>query len=552
MAETTRGQNAESSRVQRVLVSPILPRGFLILGPNEVVMGRGVSCQIPLLSHGVSRQHAKVFSDGETHAIMDMGSTNGTFVNGELIKKSARRLRSGDAIRIGSFSLKFVVTSASRDELVRDYEPREASTPVEGTNVQSLKKREAAQLAGTFADLVLVDTCQLLEMNEDSGEMRIETNGLHGQLRFVRGTIVDARLGGETGEKAARRILGAAKGEYEFRRDPPGVASKAGPLKLKPSALAVSVSEAQSHQLRMKATDEFPVFADDATEVWPGGLAAKATPRPASETRRISRMTELVNQKERLSQELKTASRIQKKLIPEEAMRVPGLEISGKSVPAAEVGGDVLDFFSSGGTVDGKPVGQMFISIGDVSGKGAGAGIVMATVRATLRAKAERETRTDVLLGLLNRELAKDLEAGLFVSLLLLRWSPYDRTLAWAGAGHEHILVIRARTGAVETLRSGGVVLGLTADVTGKIEEKKLNLEPNDIVVLYTDGLTEAMSPGGEELGLERVEQALLGCRGKSAPEVIDALIATAQAWQRGEPAHDDLTIVALRKTTSS
>ncbi len=175
----------------------------------------------------------------------------------------------------------------------------------------------------------------------------------------------------------------------------------------------------------------------------------------------------------------------------------------------------------------------------------------MATVRATLRAKAERETRTDVLLTLLNRELAKDLEAGLFVSLLLLRWSPYDRSLAWAGAGHEHLLVMRARTGTVETLRSGGVALGLAADVTGKIEEKRLNLEPNDMVVLYTDGLTEAMSPDGEELGLPRVEDALRACRGKSSPEVIDHLVATTLAWQKGEPAHDDLTIVALRKTTS-
>lgn len=256
-----------------------------------------------------------------------------------------------------------------------------------------------------------------------------------------------------------------------------------------------------------------------------------------------ARHIEEVKRRERLSEELKIASRIQRKLLPETAPDVAGLELAGRTIPAEEVGGDVYDFFLS-------PTGDLFISIGDVSGKGAGAGIVMASVRALLRAYVERESRTDRLLIAVNHALVRDLERGSFVSLILLRYNPASRGLAYAGAGHEHLLLVRAKGGAVETLRSGGVALGLSPNLEGRVEEKKLELAPGDQVVLYTDGATEAATPEGEELGLERLAEIVGEARGSSPMAMTAHVIDRVQKWTgAGHPPRDDLTVVALRRS---
>ncbi|MBI3723832.1 SpoIIE family protein phosphatase, partial [bacterium] len=187
-----------------------------------------------------------------------------------------------------------------------------------------------------------------------------------------------------------------------------------------------------------------------------------------------ARRIEEAKNRERVAETLKIASRIQRKLLPDVAPVVDGLEIAGRMLPAEEIGGDLYDFF-------GDVEGDVFISIGDVSGKGVGAGIVMASVRALLRSYAERVTTSDKILVSINRALVRDLEKGSFVSMLLFRWSRHWKVLAYAGAGHEHLIVARAKTGKTETIRCGGVVLGLSADVTGRIEEKRLDLEKGDL-----------------------------------------------------------------------
>jgi serine phosphatase RsbU (regulator of sigma subunit)/pSer/pThr/pTyr-binding forkhead associated (FHA) protein len=256
-----------------------------------------------------------------------------------------------------------------------------------------------------------------------------------------------------------------------------------------------------------------------------------------------ARHLEEVKERERLSENLKLAQKIQRKLLPESAPELDGLEVAGRTIPAEEIGGDIYDFF-------GDPNEFYYISIGDVSGKGVGAGIVMASVHALLRAYAEYEPRTDKILVAVNRALARDLERGSFVSLLLLRYSRRHRAVAYASAGHEHMILLRARTGATETVRSGGVVLGLTPNNEGKVEEKVIDLAPGDVVVFYTDGATEAASPTGEEFGLERVEAAVREARGKHPKDVVEHVVRRVQEFQgAGRVPRDDLTVVAIRKT---
>lgn len=247
--------------------------------------------------------------------------------------------------------------------------------------------------------------------------------------------------------------------------------------------------------------------------------------------------------RERLEEELRIASRIQRNLLPRPVTELRGLELAGRTMPARVVGGDLYDFFRRP-----PPESEVVISIGDVSGKGIGAGLVMVQVRSLLRAYAESYRPTDELLVHVNRALAGDLEPGQFVSFLLMRYEEESGHLSFTGAGHEHLILYRPGTRQLEFMRAGGVVLGLMPDVTGRLVERHMTLQPGDVICLYTDGATEATSPSGEEFGLERVAQALQA--GPLDPEsivarVIDQVVAFTG---RGRELADDLTVVALRR----
>lgn len=257
-----------------------------------------------------------------------------------------------------------------------------------------------------------------------------------------------------------------------------------------------------------------------------------------------ARMMEQIAARERLEEELRIAGRIQMKLLPAAAPPVSGLEVAGRTVPARHVGGDIYDF-----VLRDQPHKELLVSIGDVSGKGIGAGLVMSTTRSLLRAYAEVHDSTDEILIDLNRHLSRDLEPGLFVSLLLLRYEEPTGRLAYSGAGHEHLVFVRPSTRQLELLRTGGVVLGLTPDLRGRVQERQILLQPGDVVVLYTDGATEAVSPSGEELGLERLCQAIQAGP-LDPPTLVERLIQTVLDFTgAGRELADDLTIVAMRKS---
>ncbi len=544
-------------RRRTILACRKLPSGFVVLGRDDVVMGRATSCFIPLLGEGVSRRHARIFWDGQAYTVEDLGSTNGTQVNGESLK-GPRRLADQDMIKVGSFDLKVVFTEATREELAQRYAPQEAKTWEDG-DFDKAVKGDDVPLAGRFDDTVLLEVCQLIELSERSGEMSVDLGArIKGSLIFSAGIVVDARLGDDAGEQAVRKIVSARRGTYSFAQDPPDAPKRSGPLAIKTSSMVPDVMRWRDEEKRdlrnRKTTQRMARFDETTVEDVPDD-------EEGPKTHKLPRSFEIVEQSRRLRQELAAASRVQRKLLPPPTEQLPGLEVSGKTIPAGEIGGDVLDFFvrrspawGAGGKhaaqADGTVPRDMIIAIGDVSGKGAGAGMVMATVRATLRAGSEREASTTGLAYALNRGLVGCLETGTFLSLLLLRWSVSDRVLTYTGAGHEHLLVLRAQTGRVQAIRSGGLVLGIMADVQGKLDERKLDLQPDDLVLLYTDGATEARSPGGEELGLERLARVFQEAAPKrTAAGVCDHVIARVRAWEGEGNQSDDVTILVLRAT---
>ncbi|HXK09607.1 MAG TPA: SpoIIE family protein phosphatase [Vicinamibacteria bacterium] len=243
-------------------------------------------------------------------------------------------------------------------------------------------------------------------------------------------------------------------------------------------------------------------------------------------------------EKERQDRDLEIARGIQQSLFPRSAPRVEGFEIVAESRSCFQVGGDYYDFIP-------LDEGRLGLVIADVSGKGTPASLMMASVHAWLRAMAGTARPTQVL-ERLNRFLYASTQTSRYVTLFYAELDPARRRLAYVNAGHLPPHLVRA-DGPEERLTTGGPVLGLLEDVA--LEGGETGLLPGDLLATVTDGVTEAVSPAGEEFGDERVRRTLRASAGRGADATLDALVAAVDGWTGPAGCTDDLTALILRAT---
>jgi pSer/pThr/pTyr-binding forkhead associated (FHA) protein len=239
-----------------LLVSPLLPKGHVFLGREPVTLGRDPTCEVRVPSLDVSRRHAKIARPGVAYTIEDLDSENGTTVNGRSVTRSTP-LEHDDFITIGTVQIRFVIADGEREKISGRFAPG-----VEETNqLTSRQVKDAALFAGKFTRETFHQVCQLIELNEHSGVLRVESGGCAGILRFKEGLIVDARFGPSTGEKAARSVLGLASGEYAFHAVTADGAAPAGSLKIRALALVLDVLRAEEeakHASDIELLDQRP------------------------------------------------------------------------------------------------------------------------------------------------------------------------------------------------------------------------------------------------------------------------------------------------------
>lgn len=245
----------------------------------------------------------------------------------------------------------------------------------------------------------------------------------------------------------------------------------------------------------------------------------------------------LVVEQERIRRELELCRQIQNEMLPRQPLKLGLAEVKGLSIPAREVGGDFFNYFV-------LPEGEVALLVGDVSGKGVGAALLMANVQATLRARLPLEQALARLADSLDHELEQNTPPEVYLTLFLGIVDTKRRALRYINAGHQAQFVLRA-AGGFERLSSTGRPLGLLAG--GGYEELTLPLEEGDVLFFYTDGMVEAENEAGEFLGPERLEAALT-----SSPHTdVDTILAHVEESVRrfrgkAEPS-DDATIMALR-----
>lgn len=249
---------------------------------------------------------------------------------------------------------------------------------------------------------------------------------------------------------------------------------------------------------------------------------------------------------ERLRGELELARRVQLAMLPDVLPAVSGLDIAAFSEPAFEASGDFYDVFPLElGTEGSSAVG---VVVCDVAGKGVASALVMSATRTALRAEAERNHSPGSVLTKVNATLAASIPQGLFVTIFYGIYDGAARTLRFASAGHPHPYRWKASAGSIDELESYGMPLGLLPD--SDYEEAETSLDDGDFVVIYTDGLVEALNVHREMFGFDSVAERLLddGPRKASAHDRLQTCLRAMRAFIGDERLHDDVTLVALAR----
>lgn len=248
--------------------------------------------------------------------------------------------------------------------------------------------------------------------------------------------------------------------------------------------------------------------------------------------------------KERLTRELETAREIQERLLPAEEPQMAGFEITGASIPSREIGGDYFDFIIR----DSDTIG---VAIGDVSGKGMPAALLMSNLQASLHGQVIHPSSVAEVVGLVNNLIVASTDPHMFATFFYGLLDTAAGTFTCTNAGHNPPLVLRA-DGSLDTIQAGGLLLGMLADQPYK--QETVTLEPGDVVVLYTDGITEAVGPRADEddleamFGEEALEEVVRSHQHLPATGIKEAILGAVSRHTEGCEQSDDITLVVIRR----
>jgi phosphoserine phosphatase RsbU/P len=251
----------------------------------------------------------------------------------------------------------------------------------------------------------------------------------------------------------------------------------------------------------------------------------------------------MANEKKRLDHDLEIARDIQRILLPAEAPAINGFQISGINVPARQVSGDYFDYIR----VD---EGRLGVAIADVSGKGVPASLIMAICRSVLRAEAAGNPSPADVLRKVNRQLYPDIKEDMFISMAYLILDHERDGVTLARGGHDAPLLYKRQLQSVTPIKSPGMVLGIdSGNVFDRLTaDFAVPLERDDCLVLYTDGVTEALNTEGDEFGLERTIEAVRASVTDGAQAIVKRVIDDVRNFTGSNPQNDDITLIAIRK----
>ena len=250
-------------------------------------------------------------------------------------------------------------------------------------------------------------------------------------------------------------------------------------------------------------------------------------------------VTDLTEQKKALA----LAGEVQKSLLPQGTPSIQGLDIAAKSIPCEEIGGDYFDFFWQ----RENPDGPFSVVVGDITGHGVDAALLMTSARTFLRMRAFQPGHMSEIICAMNRHLTQDiLETGRFMTLFYMTIDPGNDRIDWVRAGHDPAIIYDPTQDEFEQLKGEGVALGV--DDEFKFEENhKTEILDGQIIAIGTDGIWEARNKAGKMFGKERFKEIIRQNASASADDILNAVYSELNQFTKGQKSEDDITLVVIK-----
>lgn len=506
---------------------------------------------------GLSRHHLTIEHSSDGWYVRDLGSKNGTTLNGKAVS-GAIRLSLNDRVNAGNLVIEFHDASAAPAQTVVFVDTAVSEDPTT-TVIADLQaalgegdpnKTRAFQGTPQMRALIragreLADRRPLNELFEVIMDLSMEAVGAsRGVLMTLDGNDLQARAARGGGfqisttvrdrvlQERASLLVRDAQADLAFKAQMSIVQQRVR------SMLAVPL-QTKDRVIGLIYLDS-PNFIRDFTREDLNLLTVMAN--VAAIRIEHARLVEIEQEERLLAQELGQAALIQRRLLPSHAPAVMGLDVAGHNSACRTVGGDYYDFIA-------YPDGRILIVVGDVAGKGMPAAIMMSSLQARVQVLFEDPEALAAKISRLNRTIAVNCPDNRFITFFAAVIAASEpagaRAVHYCNAGHNPPLLVRA-DGSVETLTVGGIILGILG--TAKYQEGVCEMCEGDILVLFSDGVTEASNPeSGEEFGEDRLARLVYLNRMHPASTIIDAVKNAVAAWSAGSPQADDITVVIAK-----
>lgn len=252
-----------------------------------------------------------------------------------------------------------------------------------------------------------------------------------------------------------------------------------------------------------------------------------------------ARLNEVEVLERAMSKELEQAAHIQKGLLPSSSPKMEGVDIAGRTLACRTVGGDYYDYLTF-------PDGRIGVLVGDVAGKGMPASLLMSSLQARVKVLFEDGDELAHKITRLNKSTSASCPDNRFITFFMLIADPATGEIVFTNAGHNPPMLFR-KGGTVEQLEGGGMILGIMP--MAKYTEARVKMEPGDVLVLYTDGVTEAVNPREEEFGEDHLMEFVNAMKDRNAASIMNAIHAEVTRFAESAPQGDDITVVVVKKS---
>lgn len=572
----------------------VRPRDYepstVTLDKLRTTIGRSSRNEVCISDPFASRLHAEVRQEGDNFVLADMGSANGTFLNGQRVTGPIV-LQSRDRIRIGETEIEFqgerqtqltrtvflsgsevqalpadsITTSLAgrtTDDLLSSIQSAVGVGPGRSSGLklqtgarptlarEAVKRRDLLGIV-SMVGVALLPNTSVEETMSRTIDMVFEAIPAERSFLFLKeddqltckiAREADRTLPADYQVQISRSITGKVLGEgtsvltSDAAHDPRFQSNKSIVLSQIRSVMAVPLFSGEEtfgmiyvdNPLDNRFTEEDLRVLETIASV-------------ASIKIEHQRLLEERLEKRRMEEELKVASEIQLRLQPVSPPKLQGWDLTGVSFPCREIGGDYYDFIES------RKDGQLVLTLGDVSGKGTGAALLMSSLHAAVRAQSQTMATIPEVMREINRYLYENTPSNKFATLFYSKLDPADGILSYSNGGHNPPFLVRAN-GQVAKLDIGGFPIGVMPG--SAYQEGKVEFNPGDILVVYSDGITESVNEAGDEFGENRLIEVVSKNLSRSAPGVRDRVDEALSKFVGTAPPVDDMTLMIVKRST--